>query len=108
MGECTVKETVNGGTKMSHWDSGLKDIVKAVEDYADATRRAVRRGRLTAEDLIDEVGHSIKQRPLQSVALAFGLAFGTWALFAWIASRTGKKSTAIGTSRSKTESALPA
>jgi len=32
MGESTVKETVNGGTRISHWDSGLKDIVKAVED----------------------------------------------------------------------------
>jgi hypothetical protein len=103
-----VKETVNRGIKISHWDSGLKDIVKAVEDCADSTQRAVRRGRLAAEDLIDEVTHSIKQRPLQSVALAFGLAFATWALFAWIASRTRKKSTAIETSRSKTESAFPA
>ena len=108
MGESTVKETVNGGTKISHWDSGLKDIVKAVKDYADATQRAVRRGRLAAKDLIDGVAHSIEQRPLESVALAFDLAFGTWALFARIASRTRKKSTAIGTSRSKTESAFSA
>jgi hypothetical protein len=108
MGESIVKETMNGGTEISHWDSGLKDLVKAVEDYADATQHAERRGGLGAEDRIDEVAQSIKQRPRQSVALAFGLAFGTWPLFAWIASRTRKKSTAIGTSRSKTESAFPA
>jgi len=91
MAESAVKEAVNGGTKISHWDSSLKDIVSAVEDYADATQRAVRRGRLAAEDLIDEAAHSVKRRPLQTVALTFGLAFGTGALFGWIASRTRQK-----------------
>jgi hypothetical protein len=91
MAESTVKEATNGGTKISHWDSSLKDIVSAVEDYADATRRAARRGRLAAEDLMDEAAHSVKQRPLQIVALTFGLAFGTGVLFGWIASRTYEK-----------------
>jgi hypothetical protein len=59
----------------------MKDIVSAVGDYAHGTRRAVRRGRLAAEELIDEAAHSIKQRPLQAVALTFGLAFGTGVLF---------------------------
>jgi hypothetical protein len=90
MANSAVKEAVNGGTKISHWDSSLKDILIAVEDYAEGTRRAVRRGRLAAEDLIDEAAHSIKQRPLQTVALTFGLAFGTGVLFGWMASRTRK------------------
>ena len=116
MADGAVKVAVNGGTKTSHWDFSLKDIaravedyadgtrravrhgrhaaediVSAVEDYADGTRRAVRRGRLAAEELIDEAAHSIKQRPLQTVALTFGLAFGTGVLFGWIASRTREK-----------------
>jgi hypothetical protein len=116
MADSAVKEAVNGGTKISDWDFSLKDIVSAVEDYADGTRRAVRRGRLAAEEivsavedysdgtrravrrgrlaaeeLIDEAAHSIKQRPLQTVALTFGLAFGTGVLFGWIASRTREK-----------------
>jgi hypothetical protein len=92
MAENAVKKAVNGETKISHWDSSLKDIVSAVvEDYAHATRRAVKRGRLAAEDVIDEAAHSIKQRPLQIVAFTFGLAFGTGALFGWIASRTRRK-----------------
>ena len=92
MAESAVKGAVNGGTKISHGDSSMKAIVSAVaEDYADATRRAVKRGRLAAEDLIDEAAHSIKQRPLQTVALTFGLALGTGALFGWIASRTRRK-----------------
>jgi len=108
MADSAVKETANGGTKISNRDFSLKDIVSAVEDYADGTRRAVRRGRLAAEDMIDEAAHSIKQRPLQTVSLTFGLAFGTGVLFGWIASRTREKSTATGTSRSKTGSAHPA
>ena len=65
---------------MRHGRHAAEDIVSAVEDYADGTRRAVRRGRLAAEELIDEAAHSIKQRPLQTVALTFGLAFGTGVL----------------------------
>ena len=82
MHESAVKKAGNGETKISHWDSSMKDIVSAVvEDYAHATRRAVKRGRLAAEDLIDEAAQGIKRRPLQTVALAFG----TGALFGWIA-----------------------
>jgi hypothetical protein len=51
----------------------------------------VRRGRHAAEELIDEAAHSIKQHPLQAVALTFGLAFGAGALFGWIASTNHKK-----------------
>jgi hypothetical protein len=92
MAEGAVKRTVNGETKTSHWGFGKKDIVGAlVEDYAHATQRAVKRGRLAAEDLINEAAHSIKQSPLQTVALTFGLAFGTGALFTWIATRTRRK-----------------
>jgi ElaB/YqjD/DUF883 family membrane-anchored ribosome-binding protein len=91
MADSAVKVAVNGGTKTSHWDFSLKDIASAVEDYADGTKRAVRRGRLAAEELIEEAAHSIKQRPLQTVAVTFGLAFGTGVLFGWIASRTRKK-----------------
>jgi hypothetical protein len=81
MADSAVKDAVNGKTKISHWDFSMKDIVSAVDDYAHGTRRAVRRGRLAAEELIDEAAHSIKQRPLQAVALTFGLAFGTGVLF---------------------------
>jgi hypothetical protein len=91
MADSAVKEAVNGRTKISLWDSSLKDIANVVEDYSDETRRAVRRGRLAAKDLIDEAAHSIKQRPLETVALTFGLAFGTGVLFGWLASRTREK-----------------
>lgn len=108
MADSAVKEVMNGGTKISHWDFSLKDIVSAVEDYADGTRRAVRRGRHAAEDLIDEASRGIKQRPLQTVALTFGLAFGTGVVFGWIASRTRENHAATGRSGSKTGSIHPA
>jgi hypothetical protein len=91
MADGAVKDVVNGGTKVSHRDFSMKNIVNAVDDYAHGTRRAVRRGRLAAEELIDEAAHSIKQHPLQAVALTFGLAFGTGVLFGWIVLRTREK-----------------
>lgn len=91
MADSAVKEAMNGGTEISHRDFSLKDILSAVEDYADGTRRAVRRGRHAAEDLIDEAARSIKKRPLHTVALTFGLAFGTGFLFGRIASRIREK-----------------
>jgi hypothetical protein len=92
MAEGAVKKNLNGETRTSHWGSSKKDIVGAlVEDYAHATQRAAKRGRLAAEDLMNEAAHSIKQSPLQTVALTFGLAFGTGALFGWIATRTRRK-----------------
>jgi hypothetical protein len=40
----------------------------------------LKRGRFAAEDLMDEAATSIKQHPLQTVGLTFGLAFGVGAL----------------------------
>jgi len=91
MAEAAAKEAVNGGIKIPHWNSSKKALVSAVEDYVGAARRAMKRGRFAAEDLMDEAAHSIKQRPLQTVALTFGLAFGAGALLGWVTSRTRKK-----------------
>ena len=91
MVESVGKAAVDGGIKIPHWRSSKKAMVRAVEDYVGAARRAAKHGRFAAEDLIDEATYRIKQRPLQTVALSFGLAFGAGALFGWVASRTRKK-----------------
>lgn len=69
----------------------VKVISEAVEDGVDMARRAAKRGRYAAEDLMDETAHRIKQYPFQAVALTFGLAFGTGVLFGWIGSRACRK-----------------
>jgi hypothetical protein len=63
-------------------------MVSAAEDCVGAARRALKRGRFAAEELMDEAAHTIKRHPLQTVRLTFGLAFGVGALFGWIASKT--------------------
>jgi hypothetical protein len=89
MAESAVKKIVDLGTEIPH--SGKKAVLSAVEDCVGAARRAVKRGRFAAEDLMDEAAHSVKRRPLQTVVLTFGLAFGAGALFSWIASTNHKK-----------------
>ena len=69
----------------------VKAISDAVEDGVEMARRAVKRGRYAAEDLMDETAHRIKQYPFRAVALTFALAFGTGVLFGWVGSRVCRK-----------------
>ena len=91
MAESAVRKIVDLGTEIPNWDSGKKAVVSVVGDCVGAARRAVKRGRFAAEDLMNEAAHSVKQRPLQTVVLTFGLAFGAGALFGWMASNNHKK-----------------
>jgi hypothetical protein len=90
MADNAVRKNVDLETEIPHRDSNRQAIGSAVEDWVSAARRAVKRGRFAAEDLLDEAAHSVKQRPLQTVVLIFGLAFGAGALFGRIASRNHK------------------
>ena len=91
MAKSVVKRIMDLGTEIPNLASSKKAVASAVEDCVGAARRAVKRGRFAVEDLMDEAIHTVKQRPLQTVALIFGLAFGAGALFSWIASRSHQK-----------------
>lgn len=66
----------------------IKDRVSnAVEDKYDAAKRAVRRGKYVAEDLIDETSYRIKRDPLSSVAVTFGVGVGLGVVIGWLVSR---------------------
>ena len=60
---------------------------QAVEDGLTAARRAAKRGRYAAEDLLDETTHCVKQNPISAVAVSFWAGFGLGAIAALIASR---------------------
>lgn len=62
--------------------SRLKGVVTdAVEDSLITAKRAVRRGYVSAEDLVDEASHRIKRHPFGSVAGAFVIgAVAGWLL----------------------------
>jgi ElaB/YqjD/DUF883 family membrane-anchored ribosome-binding protein len=61
------------------------------EDGVRSARRAIKHGRYAAEDLIEEAQHTIRQKPLESVAvvLAAGVLAGALAggFVTWLGSR---------------------
>lgn len=61
--------------------SELKETVSnAIEDEIVDARRLIKKGRYAAEDLADETAHHIKQDPLRSVGVMFGVGFGLGAI----------------------------
>lgn len=65
--------------------SKLRSIVsEAVEDGVRSANQAMKRGRHAAEDLVDDVRHSVKQRPFESLGLAFGAGLLVGGLTAWL------------------------
>ena len=87
----TVAAGAAAGAQVAH--VGLEAVrVKekvehAVEDGVTAARRAAKRGRYAAEDLLDETIHRVKRSPLSAVAVSFGAGFGLGAIVVWVASR---------------------
>ncbi len=47
----------------------------AVEDGVIAAKRAVKRSRYAAEDLMEETAHQIKRHPFESAGIVFGVGF---------------------------------
>ena len=70
-------------------------VTKAVEDKYDDARRAVRRGKYAAEDMIDETAYRIKRDPFRSVAVTFGVGLGLGAVIGWLGKR-GRRPSAFG------------
>ena len=59
----------------------------AVEDAMTEARRVAKRGRYTAEDLVDDTAYRIKREPLRSVAISFAIGLGVGVLAGWLAGR---------------------
>jgi ElaB/YqjD/DUF883 family membrane-anchored ribosome-binding protein len=55
----------------------VKEVVaEAVEDGINAAKRAVKQGRRAAEDLVDDAERQVKQHPLSSLGVTFGIGLG--------------------------------
>ena len=68
--------------------SKIRSIVTdAVEDGLRSARQAIKNGRQAAEDVIEEAQHTVKQRPLESVGIAFAAGCVAGGLLAWIGLR---------------------
>jgi ElaB/YqjD/DUF883 family membrane-anchored ribosome-binding protein len=91
MTEGIFKKTVGAGAQIAQVGleaARVKDRVEhVVEDGLTAAKRAAKRGRYAAEDLLDETSHCVKQNPMSAVAVSFWAGFGLGAIAVWVVSR---------------------
>lgn len=70
--------------------SKIRDIVTdAVEEGVRSASQAIRHGRYAAENAVEEVKHTVKQRPLQAVGISFAAGLVVGVFLSWIGSRKG-------------------
>jgi ElaB/YqjD/DUF883 family membrane-anchored ribosome-binding protein len=68
--------------------SKIRNIVTdAVEDSVRTATQAIRNGRHAAEDAVEEVKHTVKQRPFEAVGLAFVAGALVGGFLTWIGLR---------------------
>lgn len=77
------------GSEIAARSSQLKEnIVSTLEEKMeaaeDATRRAIKRGRHAAEDLLDEATYEVKRRPVQAVGLTLGIGLTVGLALGWL------------------------
>ena len=68
--------------------SKLRSMVsEAVEDGVRSANQAIKRGRYAAEDAIDEVKHTVKQKPMQAMGVVFAAGVLAGSFVTWIGLR---------------------
>lgn len=68
--------------------SKIKSIInEAVEESVHSAKQAIRGAQHVAEDLIEEAQHTVKQKPFQTVGVAFAAGILAGGLLAWFAFR---------------------
>jgi ElaB/YqjD/DUF883 family membrane-anchored ribosome-binding protein len=77
----TVEDAARGVYKIGSM------VTDAVEDGMRSARQAIKHGRYAAEDVIEEAQHTVKQRPLQAMGIAFAAGVLVGGFLAWIGFR---------------------
>jgi len=66
----------------------IKTVVyDAVEEGVETAVRAIKHGRDTAEDVIDDARRAMKKKPLQAAGIIFAAGIVTGTFLAWMSSR---------------------
>lgn len=63
---------------------------QAIEDGIEGVKRMAKRGRHATEDFVDDTAHRIKQDPLRSVGITFGIGLGLGAIIGLLVTRKSK------------------
>ena len=70
------------------WLSHLPgNVSNAIDGGLDATRRTLKRGLRTAEELSDETRHRVKRHPFRALAVSVAVGVGTGFLVGWAVTR---------------------
>ena len=68
--------------------SRIKSMVSdAVEDGVKSAMKAIKQGRVVAEDAIGDARHTVKQNPFQAMGVVFAAGVLTGSFLAWIGTR---------------------
>ena len=68
--------------------SRLKSVVTdAVDDGFKTAVKAIKQGRNTAEDVLDETRHRVKKNPFEALGIVFAVGVLTGAVLTWASSR---------------------
>ena len=79
--QATVEDVVREVSK-------LKAIVTdAVEEGIESAVRAIKQGRVAAEDALYDARRTVKQKPFQAMGVVFAAGVLTGSLVAWLSSR---------------------
>ena len=68
--------------------SRLRTVVtEAVEEGVETAVKAIKQGRSAAEDAIHDARYTVKQKPIQSVAVVFAAGVLAGSLIGWLSTR---------------------
>jgi ElaB/YqjD/DUF883 family membrane-anchored ribosome-binding protein len=62
-------------------------VTEAVEDGVKAATKAIKQGRIAAEDAIGDARHTVRQNPFQAMGVIFAAGVLTGSLLGWLGSR---------------------
>jgi len=65
-------------------------VVDAVDNGVVAARRAVKQGRRSAEDLVDDAEYRVKQHTFSALGVSFGIGMGLGAAIGVLLARNGR------------------
>lgn len=68
--------------------SRMKKVVSdAVEDGVKTARKAVKQGRASAEDALEEARHMVRKNPIETMGIVFAAGIFTGSLITWVGCR---------------------
>jgi ElaB/YqjD/DUF883 family membrane-anchored ribosome-binding protein len=97
-----MKKTAVAGERLAELGTGIaaeaaqiKERVKdtfeeSLETARDKAKRAIKSGRIAAEDLLDDAAYRVKKNPLPSVGATFGVGLAFGMIIGWLAARPRK------------------